>query len=123
MTRVIVYKQMPSDKPKGPKGVKRTDPLVERGQFVCELEKGGERERQRFFGDSVERLARTVGLNVVDVSLEIQNGIRSLVRDVGGDQIDTKKLEPDEMMRFQGLLANAMKHVNLPGKPGGRENP
>jgi len=113
---------MPSDKPKGPKGVKTTDPLVERGQFVCELEKGGERERQRFFGDSVERLARTVGLNVNDVSVEIQNGIRSLVRDVGGDPVDTKKLEPDELMRFRELLANVMKHVNLPGKPKGGGN-
>jgi len=116
MTKLTVYKQLPAKKPQGSGYIKKAEPIADHIQYVCEVNSVSRDEKQRFFGDSLEKLARTVGLNVQDNGVDIQNGTKYQVRGVGGDPVKTEMLDSDELVKFQEFLRAVMKRINLPRK-------
>ena len=114
MTRVTVYKQMAVNNQQGgvsqrPRRARDIEPLVERNQYVGEIDAGDRSELARFFGDSIEKLARIVSLNIHDEeNIKIRNGTRYVIKDSKGDVVDTKKLEDNEIQRFIEALKRAL---------------
>lgn len=107
MSRVIVYKQAGKSGCQG-NMLKGKEPLIDRNKYMGDIEIGAGTEKLRVYGDSIEKLARVVSLNVPDGGVHVENGNRYAVKNSAGDFIRTLVLDDGEIQKFMELLGKAL---------------
>ncbi len=104
MQRVVVFKQALKSA-RGGGGCRMPEPLVEKNRFMGEIDQGKRDKSLRVYSQSVERLARTVSLNIEEAGdIEVHNGTKYAVKNSAGDLIRVEMLSCAEITRFVQLL-------------------